>query len=169
VGYFGFGSLVNPATLRTAYLDQLPAELAGYRRHWQARTKTLEQQIALLSVHQHPDTSIKGMLVIDHRDNLAAVDEREAGYRRHRLAPEELIVDTATQLPEELYVYIAHEPEGVADTGALLQSYLDAVMQGFYRGLIGDRSQPRYPRSVELSDHEQRLFDELLQPLVLGE
>ena len=62
VGYFGFGSLVNKHTLRTSYVEIVPATLKGWRRHWQARTDTLEQDVALLSIHRDVSCNIKGIL-----------------------------------------------------------------------------------------------------------
>lgn len=182
VGYFGFGSLVNRHTLRTSYVDIVPATLIGWRRHWQARTETLPQKIALLSIHQDPTCEIHGMIVIDHAANLVAVDEREEGYSRVALTPSDLRLPNDVTLPEQLYVYVADEVIGVIDDGALLQSYLDAVMQGFHleygsegvahfvdttakfdRPILRDREMPFYPRSVIVSNEEADLFDSELR------
>ena len=74
------------------------------------------------------------------------------------------------------------------DTGALLQSYMDAVLQGFRneygdegvshfvdttanfnRRVIADRERPLYPRSVDLTDAEKSLFDaEIMRAGVLS-
>ena len=181
VGYFGFGSLVNKHTLRTSYVDIVPATLKGWCRHWQARTDTLEEDVALLSIHRDEACSIKGMLVIDLQENLAAVDDREAGYTRHQLALQDLILPKDFSPPSELYVYVADEAVDVEDTGALLQSYMDAVLQGFRneygddgvmhfvettkgfeRRILFDRSRPLYPRHVSLLEEESTLFDDAL-------
>ena len=182
VGYFGFGSLVNKHTLRTSYVDIIPATLTGWRRHWQARTKLIEENVALLSIHRDPTCSIKGMLVVDLLENLPLVDEREEGYSRHQLDASALHFPDEFDAPEELYVYVANEATDVEDTGALLQSYMDAVLQGFLneygdqgvrhfvettkgfeRPIIADRHQPMYPRNVSLADPEIALFDEALK------
>ena len=178
VGYFGFGSLVNKHTLRTSYVDIFPASLKGYSRHWQARSKTFENHVSLLSIHPDETCCIKGMVVLDLLENLPLVDEREAGYSRHKLEQTQLEVCTGIDLPKDLYVYIANEVEGATDDGALLQSYLDAVMQGFrneygnegvshfvdttkgfQRKIHLDRDAPLYPRDVKLSKEEATLFD----------
>ena len=187
VGYFGFGSLVNKHTLRTRYVDIVPATLNGWRRHWQARTDTLEQDVALLSIHQDAQCSIKGMLVIDLRENLPLVDEREFGYSRLRLEADHLELPEGFDPPEELYVYVANEAVDVEDTGALLQSYMDAVLQGFRneygddgvmhfvetttgfdRRILFDRATPLYPRHVSLVDEERALFDQALKQVGAG-
>lgn len=189
VGYFGFGSLVNKQTLRTSYVDIFPATLRGYSRHWQARSTALfDNHISLLSIHPDAACEIKGMIVLDLLENLPLVDEREEGYSRHKLEQSQLDVMGETNLPENLYVYIADETEGATDEGALLQSYLDAVMQGFRneygdegvshfvdttkgfnRSINLDRHAPLYPRDVQVSDAEIALFDaELKRAGVLG-
>lgn len=188
VGYFGFGSLVNRHTLRTSYVDIVPASLKGYSRHWQARSKTFDNPVSLLSIHEDETTVIKGVIVLDLLENLPLVDEREAGYTRHQLDHSQLELPNAVSLPDELYVYIANEEEGASDDGALLQSYLDAVMQGFRneygndgvshfvnttkgfeRNILLDRSAPLYPRDVKLCEEEISLFDnELRRVGVIG-
>jgi cation transport regulator ChaC len=189
VGYFGFGSLVNKHTLRTSYVDIMRASLKGYSRHWQARsTAIFDNHISLLSIHPDETCTIKGMIVLDLLENLPLVDQREEGYSRHKLEHSQLEVSPNVELPEEIYVYIADEVEGASDDGALLQSYLDAVMQGFRneygthgvshfvdttkgfnRAINLDRHMPLYPRNVELMDHEKALFDmELKRAGVLG-
>ena len=181
VGYFGFGSLVNHHTLRTDYVHLIPATLKGWRRHWQARSKTFKNAVALLSVHPDQKTSIQGLLVIDRLANLPAVDEREEGYTRIKLAKDDLELSNGSMNVSELYVYIADEVTDAVDDGPLLQSYLDAVMQGFLinygeegvrhfvdttngfkRPVIADRDAPFYPRNVSLSDEEKLLFDQEL-------
>jgi cation transport regulator ChaC len=178
VGYFGFGSLVNKHTLRTSYIDIIPASLKGFSRHWQARSRTFENPVSLLSIHEDPASTIKGMIVIDLLENLPLVDEREEGYTRHALSKAQVDVKSADELPDNLYVYIANESEEIKDDGALLQSYLDAVMQGFRneygnegvshfidttkgfeRSIMLDRDNPLYPRSVTLCDEEIKFFD----------
>ncbi len=183
VGYFGFGSLVNKDTLRTSYVDIITASLRGYSRHWQARsTKIFGNNISLLSIHEDTECTIKGMIVFDLLTNLPLVDEREERYSRHSLKREQLEVSAGVELPEELYVYIANEVDNNHDDGALLQSYLDAVMQGFNneygdegvkhfvdttkgfdRDVILDRESPLYPRSVQLTNEEINLFDDELK------
>ena len=73
IGYFGFGSLVNRETLRTSYVDTIPARLHGWQRHWQGRQAVGDQSVVLLSIHGHAKTHIDGMLVIDRIENLDAV------------------------------------------------------------------------------------------------
>jgi len=188
VAYFGFGSLVNRHTLRTRYVDIIPARLKGWRRHWQARTSVTGEEVALLSIHRDDACIIDGMIVIDHLENLPQVDEREAGYSRHALTSDDVELLSGVKLPDQFYVYVANVIEGADEGGPLLQSYLDAVMQGFrneygdegvsrfvettvgfQRTILTDRIKPIYPRSVSLDDTEISLFDTALKKAgVLG-
>lgn len=188
VAYFGYGSLVNRTTLRTAYIDIFPAALNGWRRHWQGRTlaaRTIGEDmpdLTLLSVHRDDACAIQGAMVVDLLANLPAVDERESGYQRVALSRDQITVSAGASLPDELYVYVADVPEAEVGGEFLLQSYLDAVMQGFHtlygpdgvrhfvettkgfqRPVIQDRDTPVYPRSVILNDGEAELFDAALR------
>jgi hypothetical protein len=179
VAYFGYGSLVNRATLRTKFLAIRRAEVSGWRRFWLPRSET---GIALLSARPDPGHVTQGVVVYDHADHLAAVDEREVGYIRRDVDGAGLVVDAAPA-PAPVHIYEAIAPgETAAETGALiLQSYLDAVLQGFLSiygragverfvaetqgfetGIVQDREAPRYPRSVVLGAGEAELFDRLV-------
>ena len=179
VAYFGYGSLVNRATLRTKFLAIRRAEVSGWRRFWLPRS---DSGIALLSALRDPGHATQGVVVYDHTDHLAAVDEREAGYIRRTVDDTGLVVEKAPA-PAPVHIYEAIEPRGTAaETGArILQSYLDAVMQGFLSlygregvarfvtetqgfetEILCDRSAPLYPRSVILGVGEAELFDSLV-------
>jgi hypothetical protein len=182
VAYFGYGSLVNRATLRTDIVDIVPARLVGWRRIWRPRPDMPGFPAALLTVRREPGIVCDGVLIIDRAENLAAVDEREARYRRVLLGPQELEIYRAHEGAVPAYVYEA-DPElpPHREPPMILQSYLDAVMQGFLamhgeEGLrrflaetIGfaetpirpDRGRPAYPRAVTLSEAERALFDTL--------
>jgi hypothetical protein len=186
VGYFGFGSLVNKHTLRTPYVDLVPATLIGWRRHWQAQENMPDRSVALLSVHRDAETSIAGLLVIDRKENLPAVDKREEGYTRVSLSADDFHCLRKDELPNELYVYVAKGDNRAPDL-PLLQSYLDAVLQGFIevygkaaveefgkttdgfsRHILDDRYKPLYPRSIVLSDPQRECIDTMLGKFALG-
>ena len=183
VAYFGYGSLVNRATLRTAYVSAQPVRLHGWRRCWRPRHHGLLQEgqpsASLLSARQVTDSVIEGLLVYDRAENLAAVDERERGYDRVAVPLDRLQMLGGAMPDCPVYVYeaqtngVSHDPHD-----PILQSYLDAVLQGFLAefgkegvrnflattdALRADRHEPIYPRAVRLSPEEQLFFDDLLQ------
>jgi hypothetical protein len=186
VAYFGYGSLVNRETLRTAYLATVPVRVRGWKRCWRPRDPEFRKQgisVSMLSARPDAETIIEGMVVFDRADHLPSVDEREFGYHRRTVAADriEYLNDLAVDCP--VYIYEAWTNHSEDDPGdPILQSYLDAVLQGFLRefgpeGVRGfvrttdgfdrpvrrDRHQPIYARSVLLSDHERTMFDGLLE------
>lgn len=185
VGYFGYGSLVNRHTLRTAYVGAVRAELTGFRREWGLRSQSAERNISGLTVSQDPRSAVQGLVVIDRAANLADVDRREDHYDRVAIEVAALDLDGPCEV-SEFYVYSAkpdYRGAGSRDH-PILQSYLDAVFQGYRRefgdaGLrrfvtettgwhatvLRDRAAPIYPRAVELTAGERRLFDELLEEI----
>jgi len=146
VGYFGYGSLVNRATLTTGHVEAHRARLKGWRRTWRPRPDmgatpgvTLPDGVtpSLLSAHRAEGFSIDGLLVIDFAVNLAGVDTREFRYHRRDIALSDLeFTDPVHGLGADitLHVYEARvEHPATVGPAPILRSYLDAVMQGFLR------------------------------------
>lgn len=182
IAYFGYGSLVNPATHRTNVLHYERAQLRGFARTWQARPDAAIEPIALLSsAPSSAEDVLDGLLVFDYRENLPHLDEREAGYDRLDVDPSDLVLYGDKALPDmPLHVYSGRAPYRPDQPHYILQSYLDAVLQGYLHqygdegarnfikrtacfdtGLFTDREAPQYPRSVRLSETEMALFDEI--------
>jgi hypothetical protein len=182
VAYFGYGSLVNKATHRTDIVDAFPACLVGWRRHWRPRPDMAGFPAAMLTVRREEGAMCDGLLVIDRAENLAAIDAREARYRRIPLQSGELEMAAALPAGCPVYFYEALPDLPVhPEAPMILQSYLDAVLQGFLaihgeegvRRFIADtagfdipihadRLAPKYPRAVRLRPPEEALFDGFL-------
>lgn len=186
VGYFGYGSLVNANTLRTSYIASLPATLNGWLRMWDMPTGTQfdGQTVSLLTARRDDNQHLDGVIVFDLAENLAEVDKREHQYQRHTLKVDDFNVpDILSQTNCEIYVYEAIETDiPPQQKPPILQSYLDAVLQGFLMvygeegvkrfvhntanfdtPILQDREAPNYPRAVNLSSSEQALFDNILR------
>ena len=185
IAYFGYGSLVNRNTLRTNFISTHRAQLKGWKRHWQARSKDCDvsNDIALLSVHRDKDCAIDGMLVIDKAESLSSLDQREVEYERVHLDLSDLIITDVPQvIPQTLFVYVGNEHGSSRHDKQLIQSYLDAVLFGFYnefgeagvlryfettegfsRPLIMDREKPIYARSDIVPSELLKWFDDLLE------
>ena len=137
----------------------------------------------MLSARQRNGHAIDGLLIYDRLDYLPEVDRREATYDRVEVSLDRLKArgDIPDNFP--IYIYEAHTNCAPHDPGApILQSYLDAVMQGFLHefgegGVHGflhstdgfdrpirvDRHEPVYSRAVDLPDHQRSFFDTLLK------
>ena len=190
--YFGYGSLVNRATLPENFVNAIPATLNGWRRHWQHRPEKDNipeklRDIALLSVHEDKETSIEGLLIIDRISNLPALEAREKMYDKTLFSGSEFrfknkCIKYLSNIP--VYIFVARKPDPALDFGGLklLRSYLDVVMQGYERefGRVGverflqttdnfpdcvleDRELPIYPRHQNLTNDEKLRFLALLK------
>ena len=189
VGYFGYGSLVNDRT-RNKESFGFAGRLKGYRRRWSIWSASAERRafgfggVAALSVAEDFESYCDGLLIFDRKDHLPKVDAREAMYDRVKL---DLNSFAGTQaLPDGIpcYIYVGHAPdtEKVDPDFPILQSYVDAVMQGFLHKfgeegvarfveetdgwqtpIVLDRDRPFYPRHVSLSLSEEALIDHYLK------
>ena len=174
---FGYGSLVNAAT--HDYGEVHPARLPGWRRMWrhvEGRT------VAFLTIVRDAGSEIEGALAPVPGETWAALDERERSYLRepatgvrHGLHPKADI--RLYHAPEHLHrPHSGHHP--------ILLSYLDVVVQGYYRiggesavdafflttdgwdaPVLNDRAAPRYPRHQRLSANEVELGNTWLDRL----
>ncbi len=180
VGYFGYGSLVNKRTLRTRFLGIRRAEVSGWRRAFLPRAG---RPMAILSVRPEEGATTQGVVVYDLADHLPAVDEREAGYIRRVVMPAHVSIRGGAPADVPLFIYEAapEEPDAAEVGATILQSYVDAVLQGFLSlygeaglrrfveetegfetTILRDRAAPLYPRPVELGAGEAVLFDRLV-------
>ena len=184
-GYFGYGSLVNRATLAHDHVSAHPVRLSGWRRHWQGRDAGDIRDVALLSVRRCERTVVDGILVIDRISNLASLDEREIRYDRVAISADDLEFTGGARpawLPSRLYLYEGRPVPADPDRERLIQSYVDTVMHGFLnehgeagvlrfmettdgfgRAIIRDRHEPRYPRATRPAVHHLDWFDRLLK------
>ncbi|WP_075996671.1 gamma-glutamylcyclotransferase family protein [Salaquimonas pukyongi] len=187
IAYFGYGSLVNLATLATPYRHAVPARLKGWRRHWQSRPGDGWPERALLSVHRDNACEIHGMLVFDGASSLPSLDERERHYDRVPLTPQDISL-ACNKAPEMLqslghadfFVYVGRAQQ--AGKPPLLQSYLHTVMDGFLashgeeglsafmrttagfdREILEDLHAPHYPRMTPMAEARRRRFDRMLR------
>jgi hypothetical protein len=176
--FFGYGSLVNRRT--HGYAEAYHARVAGWRRVWR---HTALRDIAFLSVEPAAGMELEGLIAAVPGGDWRALDEREHGYDRQRLA--QGLAHSATR-PVAVHIYAVPERHG-APPGTLhpiLLSYLDVVVQGYLRefGEAGaerffettrgweapvadDRAAPRYPRAQSLNARERGLVDAALAAL----
>ena len=187
--YFGFGSLVNRATLPTDCVEVFPATLKGWRRHWQARpSRSMSsphlQLIAMLSIHRDPSCDINGVLVVDRMANLPVLEKREHAYNKVALSKSDLFIDNNEiskfgDIP--IHTHVSPVVESTDKPLSILRSYLDVVMQGYYHhfgepgidhflqstagfnlAIHEDRKRPVYSRHQLITTAETAIFDRIL-------
>jgi len=190
IAYFGYGSLVNLSTLRTPYISAHRAKISGWQRVWKTRPPVSDValdniEIAFLSVEPARDGELDGLLLVDHRDSLPALDQREALYYRHDLPRERLNIldEVDDNIANAAFLYQHKADFGEAGNPVILRSYLDTVSQGylhhfgpdglkrfrtstrnFHLKVYEDREAPVYPRPIELSNDERRVIDSVFPP-----
>ena len=182
--YFGYGSLVNRDTHRTEIYGAVRARVRGWRRHWQGRPQHGDNPISLLSVkaESDPDHELPGLLVFDRIENLGALDEREFNYHRRTVEAGAIVLPVELSMEAPVFIYEGKPEVAPGTDHAILQSYLDAVLQGYlleygedevrrfiadthafdHTPIIRDRHEPRYMRPVAWRAEEAQLFDEAL-------
>jgi len=178
VAYFGYGSLVNDRT-RPAGGAAARASLAGFRRSWRVRGGTA----CALTVVADPASCVRGVVVTEPAGNLAALDAREARYRRTLAAEGTLAHDDGSAAPPQVHYYaVTPAHDGPGDRACpILLSYVDCVLQGFLDHwgeagvahfvettdgwdvpVLDDRAAPLYPRAQPLSGRERAIVDAAL-------
>lgn len=172
--FFGYGSLVNRAT--HDYPGAARAQLTGWRRVW---VHTPARDLAFLSVRPDPGARIDGLVAEVPGGDWAALDAREYAYDRHRA---EAQAGDGAALPVQVYAVPGSASAQPSDAHPILLSYLDVVVQGFFREygpegaerffattdgwqapIRDDRAAPLYPRAQRLSAEETALVDRLLR------
>ena len=180
IGIFGYGSLVNAATHRTAVSRTIPAAVRGWHREWRERPGEVEGmpgRLSFLTVRPSERT-IRGVVMIVDRADLPALDAREALYERHPVATLLKPDFEPLDLDHDVAIYAARRDLPPEEGGSmLLRSYLDAVCQGYERlfgeeglahfldttigwdrEIIEDRENPIYPRAVRTTTRERDRF-----------
>jgi hypothetical protein len=175
--FFGYGSLVNRQT--HSYDNPRAARVTGWHRAWRRSPHR-----ALCYLTAVPDSAdyIEGLIASVPNADWAALDERERAYARVALGAE--IRHDGGDLDVAIYAIAPGEHHAPTDDNPVLLSYLDVVVQGYFRefGLDGvthffettegwnapilnDRADPIYPRAQVLNAEETALVDEGLSRL----
>lgn len=171
--FFGYGSLVNARTHN--HPEAMPAKVKGWRRSWRHTTR---RPYAYLSVMPDETTSIDGLIARVPQNDWAALDIREAGYRRQTLRAD--AIEHERQETAQVQIYQAHTETDITGRVCypILLSYLDVVVQGFRdvfgedgvanfftstegweAGILDDRAAPIYSRAQNLTPLEVELVN----------
>jgi hypothetical protein len=184
VEIFGYGSLVNRRARRSDLVAR-PVRIGGWRRSWSHCVETENGNVCALTVVPQAEAGVAGVGILERRDNLAALDAREKGYRRIPLALDaEEPPGVATRGDWERFTYIS-TPVALRPGSRefpIWRSYLECVLAGFLdlgggaaardfivttdgweAPILDDRAAPKYMRAVKLPQHVQGEVDALIQ------
>ena len=187
ITYFGYGSLVNNATL-PEHTEITPGRLDGWVREWRIwGTNQVGRGVCSLSVAPEAGTVIRGVAAVEPKAGLEKLEQREHKYHRVHGVGEAFRCDEKGEPGREDMFLFRSKPEhyGWGDKDhPILQSYLDCVLAGFHaswgeagvshflettRGwhipVLADRDQPFYPRAVDLETKLAEMIDDHLSDL----
>lgn len=187
ITYFGYGSLVNADTVPSG-TEVTPGKLRGWIREWKV-CGTGENGVGrcALTVRQHAETEIWGVMAQEPRHRLDALEQREKRYDKVGRVGTAFRCDAADRPgPADLFLFRAspdHYRWG-CEKHPVLQSYLDCVLSGYFKvwgeegidhflrttdgwhvPVLPDREAPHYPRKIVLDSDLAALFDDKLTAL----
>ena len=161
----GYGSLISSESRsKTGETGKVwPVKLYGFERHWSVMTD--EFGMSSVAVIQASDKACNGVLAEVPYEQFPLFDERERGYHRAQIAPEQLTAYQSDDLPAGTY-WIYHTNDVIEPTQEcpIVLSYLDVILsgclehgeaftqdfleltKGWASPLLNDRKAPRYPR-----------------------
>lgn len=184
ITYFGYGSLVNNATLPD-HTRIRPGRLDGWVREWRIwGTNQIGRGVCSLSVAPETGSEIRGVAAVEPKTGLQKLEEREHKYHRvHGIGEAFRCDERGASGPDDMFLFRS-KPEfhGWGDEDhPILQSYLDCVLAGFHeiwgeegvshfldttRGwhvpILKDRDNAFYPRAVALDDVMAEMIDDHL-------
>lgn len=187
ISYFGYGSLVNVATLNPN-CTVTPGVLKGWVREWRLSGAAFEGRgVCGLTIRPQANVSIRGVLAREPREGLEALERREQRYDKVSDVGSTFECEAQGSAgPDDMFLFRSkpeHTKWGSAET-PILQTYLDCVMQGFHNfwgfegvdhflattegwhvPILKDRDRPIYPRAQKIGSDLLGQFDERLTAL----
>jgi cation transport protein ChaC len=183
VHVFGYGSLVNRRARRQD-LEAKPAVVCGWRRMWGHCVATENGNVCALTITPEARATVAGVVVLEQRNNLAALDAREIGYKRVSVSlAVEPASDPANREAGEAFTYTSASEACKRGSREfpIWRSYLECVLAGFLdlggeeaarnfvlstdgwdTPLLDDRTAPKYMRSILLPTDIQDEVDRLI-------
>jgi hypothetical protein len=161
---FGYGSLINQESRAVTGQTGLayPARVRGYQRHWSTIGEGLS--LSTVAVVPHMEGVTNGVLVEVPVSQLPAFDEREFGYQRAEVNPDDLTVEGDFVPNRPVWIYFKEAITDPHEEAPIVLSYADVILagclsispafaeefvqttKGWQTALLNDRSTPRYPR-----------------------
>ncbi|MDB4837434.1 gamma-glutamylcyclotransferase [Marinomonas sp.] len=161
----GYGSLMSAESrAKTGETGRVwPVKLHGFERHWSVISECFG--MSSVAVIKAENKACNGVIIEVPYSQLALFDEREKGYQRVSIRPEQLTKYQDDVLPEGTY-WVYHTESIISPNTAnpITLSYLDVILsgcieygkaftedflsltQGWDKPTLNDRRTPRYPR-----------------------
>lgn len=176
---FGYGSLVNSATL-PAGVGLQRGSITGWVRQWRNPRIVSTGTICGLTVARRHGIVLQGAVFQADSELETSLSIREG---EDELVREGVtLLDSGSTLTADLFVTPTSKLVWANDDCPICVSYLDCILQGFLRlydrlgvenfldssegwhlPLCHDREEPRYPRAIMLDPSERALIDDCLR------
>jgi len=184
ISYFGYGSLVNIATLgRDARI--VPGQLAGWGRAWRVRgLGHTGHGVCVLTVQPRDGQIIEGVMAVEPAHRLADLQAREHKYDRVDGVGEKFrSAQSGDAGPDDMFLFQVKDEHAAwgDEDHPILQSYLDCVLAGYFEiwgwngvarflettegwhvPIFPDRESPRYARAQVIEAHLLEGIDDAL-------
>ncbi|PSW17614.1 gamma-glutamylcyclotransferase [Photobacterium sanctipauli] len=176
---FGYGSLINHhSRTRTGQTSEaLPVTVEGIERHWGKIDSryTISPLVARMG-----EGECNGVLMRVCDVALKQFDQREMGYQRIELAPEQIVTNHDFDKRQPIWVYVRSEHEPPCEVQPIMQTYVDTVLagclsisesfaekfvqttKGWHHPLENDRHQPKYGNHAGVEESHLDHIDRLL-------
>jgi len=178
---FGYGSIINAASRNTTGQtgQSYPATVAGLGRAWNSPIPN--EPVTALGIIEKKGLKCNGVLVEVTGEEIKSFDQRETGYNRRLINPQN--IDQST-LPGKIWIYINKKSQRPTKKKPIIQSYLDVVLAGcltygrqFALDFINttqywdsdwfnDRDHPRYPRAMVNKQNIFQTIDNMLRQAI---
>lgn len=163
---FSYGSLVSIETW--SFKSQYEVATAyGWVRQWKKIINTEKGKICALTVSPKKKSSLDGILISADQFVQKKIDKREEGYEKIRIE-------------NDMFLYISEQSTccWASEDAPIIKSYIDVVAHGYFQILgeegfikffettegwelpiMDDRSNPLYPRALNLNDNFLKKID----------
>lgn len=132
---FGYGSLVESqsrARTSPSALYASPVNVAGIRRGWFDQVGGVSLSTTYLGAVPDPDSSCNGVIFQVSPQQLDAFDQRETGYDRKRIDPQNVtMLDGSKSVPAgDIWFYANQKQRYASPECPIVQSYVDICLNG---------------------------------------
>ncbi|MGF1700363.1 gamma-glutamylcyclotransferase [Photobacterium makurazakiensis] len=176
---FGYGSLINHySRTRTGQTSEAVAvTVKGIERYWGKIDSrySISPLVAMVGAGE-----CNGVLVRVDDEALQCFDQRELGYQRIELEPNQIITSNEIDKHQPIWVYVRPQHEPPCEVQPIMQTYVDTVLagclsisetfaktfvqttQGWHYPLENDRHQPKYGNHAGVEERHLDKIDQLL-------
>ncbi|CAH0541168.1 gamma-glutamylcyclotransferase family protein [Vibrio marisflavi] len=176
---FGYGSLMNSESRRLTGKTgpAIPAFVNGLVRHW----GKLEHSTTLSPLIVVPGNGkVNGVLIEVEEAELSYFDQRESGYDRIEILPNQIDTEHTFNQQAPIWVYVKENHQPPCEVIPIMQSYVDTVIagcldisehfaeqfiqhtMGWHYPLENDRLVPKYDNLAGVQAHHKLIIDVML-------